>query len=173
MDTDEFSFPRISDTHAHAIDSPPLWNLSPAASPNPYQRNKGEEDCDFFGAKLISQVQRKSFSSVETRIQQRTLLDDDEEEEKMDLLWEDFNEELMCSSTTGSSATSSSREVVEFRCATPASSRFANNNNNNNNGALVPAAKNINRPSMVVIVKVLKKLFSVNNYQKQPRRRVR
>ncbi|XP_016179298.1 uncharacterized protein LOC107621823 [Arachis ipaensis] len=169
MDTDEFNFPRISDTHAHAIDSPLLWNLSPIASPNPYQKNKGEEDGDFFGAKLISQVQRKSFSSVETRIQQRTLLDDDDEEEKIDLLWEDFNEELMCSSTTGSSATSSSREEVEFRCATPASSRFANNNND----ALVPATKNINRPSMVVIVKVLKKLFSVNNYQKKPRRRVR
>ncbi|MED6132539.1 hypothetical protein PIB30_019865 [Stylosanthes scabra] len=168
MDTDEFSFPRISDTHAHTIDSPPLWNLSPAASPNPYQRNKGEEDeGDFFGAKLISQVQRKSFSSVENRRQQRTLLDD-EEEEKMDLLWEDFNEELMYSSTTtGSSATSSSREVVEFRCATPTSSRFSNN------GALVPASKNMNRPSMVVIVKVLKKIFSVNNYQKKQRRRVR
>ncbi|MED6120811.1 hypothetical protein PIB30_024377 [Stylosanthes scabra] len=169
MNTDEFSFPRISDTHAHTIDSPPLWNLSPAASPNPYQRNKGEDDGDFFGAKLISQVQRKSFSSVENRRQQRSFLDDDEEEEKMDLLWEDFNEELMYSSTTGSSATSSSREVVEFRCATPTSSRFSNNNN----GALVPASKNMNRPSMVVIVKVLKKIFSVNNYQKKPRRRVR
>ncbi|XLR23238.1 hypothetical protein S83_051138, partial [Arachis hypogaea] len=55
-------------------------------------------------------------------------------------------------------------------CATPASSRFANNNNNND--ALVPATKNINRPSMVVNVKVLKKLFSVNNFQKKPRRRV-
>ncbi|XLS93982.1 hypothetical protein HN51_069990, partial [Arachis hypogaea] len=50
------------------------------------------------------------------------------------------------------------------------SSRFANNNNNND--ALVPATKNINRPSMVVNVKVLKKLFSVNNYQKKPRRRM-
>ncbi|XLR00323.1 hypothetical protein S83_066521, partial [Arachis hypogaea] len=58
---------------------------------------------------------------------------------------------------------------VDFICATPASSRFANNNNNND--ALVPAIKNINRPSMVVNVKVLKKLFSVNNYQKKPRRR--
>ncbi|XLT12791.1 hypothetical protein HN51_058481 [Arachis hypogaea] len=56
------------------------------------------------------------------------------------------------------------------RCATPASSRFANNNNNND--ALVPATKNINRPSMVVNVKVLKKLFSVNNFQKKPRRRI-
>ncbi|XLU30883.1 hypothetical protein S245_066949, partial [Arachis hypogaea] len=50
-----------------------------------------------------------------------------------------------------------------------ASSRFANNNNNDD--ALVPATKNINRPSMVVNVKVLKKLFSVNNFQKKPRRR--
>ncbi|RYQ92730.1 hypothetical protein Ahy_B09g098946 isoform D [Arachis hypogaea] len=50
-----------------------------------------------------------------------------------------------------------------------ASSRFANNNNNDD--ALVLATKNINRPSMVVNVKVLKKLFSVNNFQKKPRRR--
>ncbi|KAL5170531.1 hypothetical protein HKD37_11G032220 [Glycine soja] len=38
---EEFNFPRISDTCAHNIGSPPLWNLSPVTSPNPYyQGNK-------------------------------------------------------------------------------------------------------------------------------------
>ena len=160
MDTDDFSFPRISDTHAHNIDSPPLWNLSPAASPNPYQRNKGGED-DCFGEKLTAQVQRKSFSCVENG-RQRIRLDDDDDDDKMDLLWEDFNEELY--STTTGSATSSSREVVEFRCAPASTVAKAND------GALIPTK---NKPSMVVIVKVLKKLFSVNNAQRKPRRRVR
>ncbi|KAG5052317.1 hypothetical protein JHK87_004515 [Glycine soja] len=78
MDTKEFNFPRISDTCAHNIDSPPLWNLSPAASPNPYyQGNKiGENEC--FGAKLVAaEAHRKSFSYVENR-KKRFGLEEDE-----------------------------------------------------------------------------------------------
>ncbi|KAG4963025.1 hypothetical protein JHK82_039699 [Glycine max] len=63
QEENEFNFPRIIHTCAHNIDSPPLWNLSPAASPNPYyQGNKrGENEC--FGAKLVAvEAYRKSFS---------------------------------------------------------------------------------------------------------------
>ncbi|KAK7315484.1 hypothetical protein VNO77_34034 [Canavalia gladiata] len=161
MDTEEFSFPRISDTCAYNIDSPPLWTLSPAASPNPYQGNKGGEN-ECFGAKLVAEARRKSFSSIENR-RKRIGLDndnDDDEKDKMDLLWEDFNEEL--SSTTTGSATSSSREVVEFRCAPPTLTVAKTNN-----GALLPPK---NKPGMVVIVKVMKKLFSINNSQGKSRR---
>lgn len=161
METEDFSFPRINDTCAHNIDSPPLWNLSPAASPNPYQGNKREEN-DCFGEKLIGQAQRKSFSCVEIGRRRFGLDDDDDDQEdKMDLLWEDFNEEL--SSTTGS-ATSSSREVVELRCDPHLTVAKTNN------GKLVPTK---NKHGMVVIVKVLKKLFSINNVQGKPRKRVR
>ncbi|KAH7568180.1 hypothetical protein JRO89_XS07G0253400 [Xanthoceras sorbifolium] len=74
MENEEFTFPIISggdNTCPSSIDSPPLWRLSPAASPVPRLReargeNKSDDDDD----------------------------DDDEEEEKMDVLWEDFNEEL-------------------------------------------------------------------------------
>ncbi|TKY46147.1 hypothetical protein E2542_SST28183 [Spatholobus suberectus] len=158
MDTEEFSFPRISDTCAHNIDSPPLWNLSPAASPNPYQGNKGGAN-KCFGAKIVAEARRKSFSNVEN-VRKRIGLE--EGEDRMDLLWEDFNEELY--STTTGSATSSSREVVEFRCA-PALTVAKTNN-----GALLPTK---NKPGMVVIVKVMKKLFSINNFQGKSRKRVR
>ncbi|KAK7277331.1 hypothetical protein RIF29_18482 [Crotalaria pallida] len=163
MESEDFSFPRINDTCAHNIDSPPLWNLSPAASPNPYhyQENKGEEENDCFKEKVIAHGQRKSFSCIEIGRKRIGLedhdydYDDDHHEDKMDLLWEDFNEELL-SSTTGSSATSSSREVVEFRSCAPSLTVAKARNNN----ALVSSK---NKPSMVMIVKILKKLFSINN----------
>ncbi|XP_027348634.1 uncharacterized protein LOC113860166 [Abrus precatorius] len=161
MDTEEFSFPRITDTCAHNIDSPPLWNLSPAASPNPYQEKKGEES-ECMGAKLAAEARRKSFSYVENCRKRIGLCNDYEEElDRMDLLWEDFNEEL---STTTGSATSSSREVVEFRCAPPLTVAKTNNS------ALIPTK---NKPGMVVIVKVMKKLFSINNSQGKSRKRGR
>ncbi|XP_061346310.1 uncharacterized protein LOC133291965 [Gastrolobium bilobum] len=159
MDTEDFSFPRISDTCAYSIDSPPLWNLSPEGSSNPYQvlreGNKGDEK-DCFEAKLVSEGQRKSFSCVQNG---KKIMGEDDEEAPMDLLWEGFNEEL--SSTTGFD-TSCSRELVEFRCAT--SLKVAKTK-----GALVQTK---NKPAMVVIVKVLKKLFSLNNSQGKPRKRV-
>lgn len=171
--TEDFSFPRINDTFSHNIDSPPLWNLSPATSPNPYQLgNKGEQQKNdsFGGAKVMiaqDKAQRKSFSCVEKGMRRIQLDDDDddEEEEKMDLLWEDFNEEL-CSSTTtttGSATSSSSREGVEFKT-------------NNINGALIPTTNNNKPPpggGMVVIVRVMKKLFSVKNSQGKSRRKSR
>ncbi|CAJ1948006.1 unnamed protein product [Sphenostylis stenocarpa] len=159
MDTEEFSFPRITDTCSHNIDSPPLWNLSPAASPNPYQGSKrAENDC--FGAKLVAEVHRKSFSCVEDRRKKIGL--DEEEEDKMDLLWEDFNEELY--STTTGSATSSSREVVELRCAQGLTVAKSSNSH------LLPTK---NKAAMLVIVKVMKKLFSIHNSQGRSRKKVR
>ncbi|KAK7380607.1 hypothetical protein VNO78_33122 [Psophocarpus tetragonolobus] len=148
MDTEEFSFPRISDNCAHNIDSPPLWNLSPAASPI-------SNEC--YGAKLVAEAHRKSFSYVESR--KRFGLEE-EEDDRMDLLWEDFNEELYSTTTTtGSATSSSSREVVEFRCA-PSLSVVAKANNTNR--SLISTK---NKAGMVVIVKVMKKLFSINNSQ--------
>lgn len=162
METEDFSFPRISDTCPHNIDSPPLWNLSPASSPNPY--NKGEnKNC--FGEKLVAQAQRKSFSCVENGKKRIGLDDDDAEEgDRMDLLWEDLNlNEELSSSTTGS-ATSSSREGAEFKCAPMLTVA------KNNKGALLPTK---NKPGMVVIVNVMKRLFFTKNSQRKSRNRVR
>ncbi|KAI4352853.1 hypothetical protein L6164_007065 [Bauhinia variegata] len=167
MATEDFSFPAISDTHPCAIDSPPLWNLSPVGSPIPYpvfsegkrEKRSYEEDC--FEAKFVTRSQRRSFSYIQNR-QRRSGEDyeDHDEEDKMDMLWEDFNEEL--SLTTGS-ATSSSREVVELRYPSLLKVSKANN------GALVSSK---NKPGMVMLVKVLKKLFSLSNSQGKPRKRV-
>ncbi|KAH1226168.1 hypothetical protein GmHk_11G032898 [Glycine max] len=110
---EEFNFPRISDTCAHNIGSPPLWNLSPVTSPNPYyQGNKIGEN-----------------------------------ENRMNMLWEDFNEELY--STKG--------EVVELRYAPTLTIAKTNNTS-------LLLTKN-NKPGMVVIVKLMKKLLSINNSQ--------
>ncbi|KAL2990490.1 hypothetical protein AAZX31_11G205200, partial [Glycine max] len=104
---EEFNFPRISDTCAHNIGSPPLWNLSPVTSPNPYyQGNKIGEN-----------------------------------ENRMNMLWEDFNEELY--STKGYAPTLTIAKT-------------------NNTSLLL--TKN-NKPGMVVIVKLMKKLLSINNSQ--------
>ncbi|CAL0333388.1 unnamed protein product [Lupinus luteus] len=154
MEIEDFSFPGINDTCSHNIDSPPLWNLSPSPSPNPYQRKKEEKENDLFGEKLIAHGQRKSFSCIEIGRKRIELDDGDDHEDKMDLLWEDFNEELY--STTGSS-TCSSREVVEFRSCAQA---LIVSKNKSKTNALVSTKSG---SSMVVIVKVLKKFFSINN----------
>ncbi|KAK7343822.1 hypothetical protein VNO77_12867 [Canavalia gladiata] len=146
MDTEDFSFPRISDTCAYSFHSPPLWNLSP----------KGSLEKDCFGAKLISKGQRKSFSCVQNG-KKTTVVDD--EEVPMDLLWEVFNEEF---SSKSGFATSSSKEMVQFRSATAL--KVANTS-----GSFLQTKY---RPSMVVIVKVLKRLFSSNNSQGKSRKRV-
>ncbi|KAJ7969707.1 Glutamate-1-semialdehyde 2,1-aminomutase 1 [Quillaja saponaria] len=155
MAAEEFSFPAIGDSYPCSIDSPPLWHLSPAASHNPYhcetEKNdsKGEgkevgEDC--FSQQLITYNQRHSLSCVENGPKR---LAEDDEEDKMDLLWEDFNEEL--NSTTGS-ATSSSREMVEVGCVQTLTM-------SKTSGAGLSKRK----PGMVVILKVLKKLFLLHN----------
>ncbi|MED6175016.1 hypothetical protein PIB30_074533 [Stylosanthes scabra] len=136
MNTEDFSFPRISgNCSCHGIDSPPLWNLSAAAaSPNTYKGDYERVHC--FESKIVASNKGKSG-----------------EEDQMDLLWEDFNEELT-PTTIGSAVSdiSSSRELVEFRCATAFTLA------KKTNGALVHS--NRNRHGLVLIVKVLKNLFN-------------
>ncbi|XP_028805792.1 uncharacterized protein LOC114760674 [Neltuma alba] len=155
----DFSFPTINDSYSFSIDSPPLWNLSPATSPNPY-------------GGLIRESQRKSFSCIEIgRPVRNEEEQEDEEKQKMDLLWEDFNEELSSSRANGSSS-SSSREQAEFRTVSK------RRNSYDSDSLIVPSkngrnkGSNNNKPGMVVLVKVLKKLFSVNNSLGKPRKRV-
>ncbi|KAE9621107.1 hypothetical protein Lalb_Chr01g0010021 [Lupinus albus] len=150
MESEDFSFPRINDTSsAYNIDSPPLWNLSPSSSPNPYHAKQN----DSLGHKLIVRGQKKSFSCID--IGRKIIgLDDNVHEDKMDLLWEDFNDQL--SSKNGS--------ATEFRS-------WAKSLTVSKTNALVPTK---NKPSTVVIVKVLKKLFSINNnLHGRQRKRVR
>ncbi|CAI0396448.1 unnamed protein product [Linum tenue] len=72
--TDDFSFPTTAD--AAGFDSPPLWRLSPAASP----------------------IHRRSFSHAAeyTKARHENFNHDGQDggQTNMDMLWEDFNEEL-------------------------------------------------------------------------------
>ncbi|XP_027364673.1 uncharacterized protein LOC113871768 [Abrus precatorius] len=159
MDIEDFSFPTVSDTCTYNFDSHPLWNLSPKGSSNSYHvlvegSKENEKDC--FEAKLVSKGKRKSFSCVQNG-KETTVVDD--EEVPMDLLWEVFNEEL---SSASRFAHSSSKETVEFKYARALTVAKTN-------GSLLQTKY---KPSMVVIVKVLKKLFSLNNSQGKPKKRV-
>ncbi|TKY51531.1 hypothetical protein E2542_SST23047 [Spatholobus suberectus] len=159
MGTEDFSFPKIGDTCACSIDSPPMWNISPKGPSNPYRAlregSKGDEK-DCFEAKLVSKGHRKSFSCVQNG---KKITRVDDEGVPMDLLWEVFNEEL---SSAREFATSSSREMVEFRCATAFTVAKTSS-------ALLQTKS---RPGMLVIVKVLKKLFPLNNSQGKSRKGV-
>ncbi|XP_012570133.1 uncharacterized protein [Cicer arietinum] len=148
MGTEDFSFPRINDTWSYSIDSPPLWNpSSPCSSSNNSNKVLSEgkkKDC--FEENLVYKGQRKSFSSIQNGNKTTRVLEDENEDVPMDLLWEVFNE-----------------EVVEFTCATTTLTI------SNTKNALVQTK---NKPSMVVILKVLKKFFSINNSQGRNRRRI-
>jgi hypothetical protein len=167
MATEDFSFPTIGDALPCGIDSPPLWHLSPASSPNscreepPNGAAKGgdqrdEEDC-FPPRSPIEQSRRKSFSSVQGCRKAANDDDDDDEdddeEDKMDMLWEDFNEELSRTCSTSRSNTSSSRDMVELGCVKALTT-------SKNHGAALTTRK---PAGMVVIMKVLKKLFLLQN----------
>ncbi|KAL9449460.1 hypothetical protein AB3S75_011399 [Citrus x aurantiifolia] len=146
----EFSFPIITETHPSSIDSPPLWHLSPAASPNhnsSYNKLSNEEYCK----------QRKSCSNIDTY---HYKTEGDQEENKMDILWEDyFNEEVSTMEAIKSSGGDHSVELGRVRALKLCK---------NWNGAIFSAAK---KPSIVVFMKVLKKLFLLNNnsHHRRPR----
>lgn len=86
----------------------------------------------------------------------------EEEEEKMDMLWEDFNEELSrsrgrpdVSSSWSSSTSTSPRETAELGGVKARMVSGAN-------GALV-SARRTPAPGVVVLIKVLKKLFLLHH----------
>ncbi|KAJ4701154.1 hypothetical protein OWV82_024438 [Melia azedarach] len=145
----DFSFPIIitdNQAAASSIDSPPLWHLSPAASPvhsscnnnnnNKPQQQQEEEDC-FLAAKTKDPKGK--------------------EEDKMDILWEDFNcsEELsrnICSKGSNKKSIHPSSGVQALRLS-----------KNGNNGALFSSPSS-SKPGFLVLVKVFKKLFLLHHH---------
>jgi hypothetical protein len=162
MATEDFSFPIIEDNFPCTIDSPPLWHLSPTASPPNGSSAKGEDDDkDCFPIKYS---QRKSFSCVEGGSGKLVINDgkeEDDEEEKMDMLWEDFNEELSKTCSSRSNIKSSSRDnMLGFGCVK------ALTTSKNNTSATLSTRK----PGIVVIMKVLKKFFLLQNSHRKLQR---
>ncbi|OAY58593.1 hypothetical protein MANES_02G191100v8 [Manihot esculenta] len=172
MATEDFSFPTFTDTTSSAIDSPPLWRLSPAASPDSSHTKAEEEDSDQeddyqFCFPTHKPTQRKSFSWVEHGGRAANLNDEEDKEEKMDMLWEDFNEELSIKRSRSSSRFDSNhhhlhRTVNMGRVHQLQSLRSSNKTSS----AMVSPRKNTPATStagFVVFMKVLKKLFLLHN----------
>ena len=161
--TEEFSFP----TTACGIDSPPLWSLSPAASPDVFldrkakecstrEEEEGEEE-DCFPDGPDNHQERKSFSNLEksSKLSGKVVDEDEDEEEKMDLLWEDFNEELPRRRSSRFSG-----DTVELGCSQTL--KLSKNN---------AAMFSPRRPGMLVFMRVLRKLFLLHNSQRSVKHR--
>ncbi|KAF5725625.1 hypothetical protein HS088_TW23G00351 [Tripterygium wilfordii] len=88
--SEDFTFP----TFTADVDSPPLWRLSPAASPSRPASNE---------------------QSMENKIG-RSHNGEEDEEEKMDMLWEDFNEELLSNRRQSDERLLDPAEMVEMGC---------------------------------------------------------
>ncbi|XP_009616875.1 uncharacterized protein [Nicotiana tomentosiformis] len=166
---DDFSFPTITDTPPCFIESPPLWRTTSIASGRLEKKprndhitsTKKEVDHEekFDMSPLISNYinQRKSFSYIEGAAAMKRMIEDEQshnhkeeveqEEEKMDMLWENFNEESnqimtsCCEKDTKKGLISPGR-MVEFKC-----------------GQALSLSKASKRQSLVVLIKVLKKVF--------------
>lgn len=167
---EEFSFhTTTADSSSFAsIDSPPLWHLSPAASPVAGEQNAvllkhDHHHHDLFqtsGVDEAGEVGRKA-------------VPEEEEDEKMDLLWEDLNDDLL---TTTTACSSSSRgfyseydggDVAEMGC-------FQALSFPRGNAAAVFAVTPTKRPTFLVFMKFLRRMFLVHASPlplKRPRRR--
>ncbi|CAK7323573.1 unnamed protein product [Dovyalis caffra] len=163
--TEDFTFPIFTDPFSCSIDSPPLWCLSPAPSPDPYHEDTSKESStegeesdqevykDCFPTEAIKYLtERKSLSSVEDLgAAASKLVRRNDKEEKMDLLWEDFNTDEKLTRSHSSSRLDSGKVnmgcVEALRLSKP------------NGTAIFPPRK----PGLDVFVKVLKRLFLLHS----------
>ncbi|KAK9095918.1 hypothetical protein Sjap_021415 [Stephania japonica] len=164
MSADEFTFPAVSDEYPNFASSPPLWRVPSEASLDDSCQGEdgGGEECD-------DEVKKMWYSSLGGDLLKRTS-DDHEDEEKMDKLWENFNEELSRISSFGRRSVN---KAVGKSC------RHENYDSNvERRGALTefccvqalkmprasPAMISARRtPSLLLFIRVFKKLFLVQN----------
>ncbi|KAG4183576.1 hypothetical protein ERO13_A09G117400v2 [Gossypium hirsutum] len=160
--TEEFSFPTSTDLYPCSIDSPPLWRLSPAASPDVFLHSKGKQEEDCFPvsqrADEDDHQERKSKSHEDhngwKQSDKGVAEDEDEdEEEKMDMLWEDFNEEELPRSGSSSRC---SEDMVEMGCGGGHSLKLSKTNA----GMFSQSPR---RAGMLVFMRVLRKFFLLHN----------
>ncbi|KNA14695.1 hypothetical protein SOVF_104490 [Spinacia oleracea] len=170
MDLDEFTFPATHPTTT-PIDSPPLWRLSPSASPTPSYLEattgmklniKTSENGNFYSRKSCSFLEGKCLTK-RSRLSGNNE-DDDQAQEKMDMLWEDLNYEELFKSKRDSRLfefhSKGSNEVMEFGCV-PTPFKLVRTSTMKGGGS------KIKRPSMVVLIKVLKRLFVLQQFAKK------
>ncbi|EEF35571.1 uncharacterized protein LOC8262733 [Ricinus communis] len=172
---DDFTFPIFAtDPFSSGVDSPSLWHLSPAASPDhschakpeqEQEREQGQEDSDqeedFQDCfPLYKPAQRKSFSWEEKGSKYGEVDDGDDKEEKMDMLWEDFNEEI--TSLKRSQSTSRFDSDHDMANRVGCVHQLQSVKLNKTSTAMVSPKKPATA-GFVVFIKVLKKLFLLHN----------
>lgn len=142
---DDFSFPTITNSF---LESPPLWRTTSVASsrlPSSDHNIASTKEQNLDMSPLISQ--RKSFSYIEGAAAMKRMIEDeldedgDEEEEKMDMLWENLNEEMSNQIMTKTSCGKDTQKG-EYKCVKS-----------------LNLSKSSKRPSLVFLIKVLKKVF--------------
>ncbi|CAI9787008.1 unnamed protein product [Fraxinus pennsylvanica] len=127
-----------------SVNSPPLWpHTNSEASCSKKPKNIGENSGNIH--EEICRFPTSKNTSHNSRTNFTTDDSSNDEEEKMDMLWEDLNEEF----TSPTSDTSPAREVKISRVRTL---------------KLLEAKK---KPSIVVFLKVLKRVFVMNNCRHQ------
>ncbi|CAA3017175.1 uncharacterized protein LOC111386426 [Olea europaea var. sylvestris] len=141
---EDFSFPTTF-SPPQSVDSPPLWpHTNSEASCSKKPKNIGED------GENIRDGKRRIPTSKNTSHNPRTNFTTDDstndEGEKMDILWEDLNEEF---SSRTSDMSSHAREV-ETSCV-----------------KTLKLSKAKKKPSIVVFLKVLKRVFVMNNFRHQ------
>ncbi|OWM65737.1 uncharacterized protein LOC116199353 [Punica granatum] len=144
MDLEDFSFPSATESLPCLIDSPPLWR---ASSPPSFSRHHeheewrsasvDEEPAIGAGAGAVPVPGKKGGGSLSM------------DEEKMDMLWEDFNEELLSSSPLKIRRRGKSEKDMSGRFGCVKS--------------LSISKANADRPGVVALLKVLRKLFLIHS----------
>ncbi|KAL3503988.1 hypothetical protein ACH5RR_033829 [Cinchona calisaya] len=176
---EEFSFPTPTDTPPRFIESPRLWRTTSLVSaPESPITREDPQDFNFLyyasnkkPAKSKYLHQRKSFSHVEcgmikTRDEDGYNHgidgdDDDDQEDKMDMLWEDFNEEFSRNSKSSSRADNSDHHLHRV-----SSGKMLNI------GCVqaLKLSRSNKKPSIVEFMKVLKKMFLIQNSHRSIKR---
>ncbi|XP_043712962.1 uncharacterized protein LOC122661582 [Telopea speciosissima] len=151
MVSDDFSFPTITDPIPCFVGSPPLWNVSYEVFSGSSYGNRGDRSDEEL-------QRRKSFPMAERDMKL-------EDEERMDMLWENFNDELLPSldknkeerrfQKGGKLDSGLAGDKAELYCV----KTWKMSKPSNSTTAMLSPKK----PSLLTLMKVMKKLFLLHN----------
>lgn len=147
MDVQDFCFPEATVSLAYLIDSPPLWQ----ASFQPSSFSCHHED------KAVKKQEDEEEDGLGHSIDQEPVIAElgpgkggeslSLSEERMDMLWEDFNEELLSPLALQRNGSNSEKVKAGFGCVKAWSISKANTE----------------KPGVVVLLKVLRRLFLIHS----------
>lgn len=152
VSTEDFSFPRITNPLPHFAFSPSLWRVSSLVYPD-YRYEDDERELPFF---------KQSFSF--TTCQELKI---ESIEEKMDRLWEKFNDEELqraSSDSLGGKKGSYSVDSLDSECARGELKHLCRVKkelkiSKSDRNIMISASTQSKRQQIVMVFKVLKKIF--------------